>query len=409
MRILVVTPEFGWAADGRTGGAGIYVHHLCQELAHQGHDVDVIAPVEFDLKASRTPFNVYELRLSRRRILGMLKWSIEAYVRSMKLMQTKNYDVVNVHCLSSLYPCLYTSEIPMVIIMHAGWALASPRFSLQIRLFLFLRDLLSCKKSRRIIVFNKSLKQDLLRWGVPPKKIEYVPNAIDRKEFEKEQNNSRVFREKFGIPQDSIVLLCVGRLERGKGVEGLLDAVRMVQNHATRPISVAIVGDGSLRLGLMKRYSTINGVFFTGSISRDDLISAYKESDLFVMPSEGGEGMPTVLLEAMAAGLPIVSTRIPGAMEIVKRDFGTFVGPASPQELASAILDVISDVALLEKMGRSAASLSRQFDWSVIAGKIAQVFESCLESSGLGSCVRQTHSTEKKIGQLQDSLFANRI
>jgi len=375
MRILVVTPEF--STDGRSGGAGMYIYHLCKELAQQGHEVDVIANVDPGCTLRDPPFNTYKLKLSKLRVIGMLKWSIKAYVCSIKLMQTKEYDVVNVHSLSLIYPLVYSSRIPMVITRHSGWPLTNPNSSPHRKLFCLLAELVSCKKARRIIVLNEFFRQNLLRWGFSQKKVTRVPNAINPHEFLK-KNESKVLREKLGISQESLVLLYVGRLDRGKGVEDLLEAVRMVQSRATRPVSLVIVGDGSLRLSLMRSCSDLNNVFFTGLFFRDDVISAYTESDLFVMPSEGGEGMPTVLIEAMAAGLPIVSTRMAGTVEIVKEEFGRLVSPRNPHELACALLDMIADKATLREMGRRATSWSKQFDWNIVAGQVAKVYESCL-------------------------------
>jgi glycosyltransferase involved in cell wall biosynthesis len=377
MRILMVTPEY--SKDGRSGGAGIHVHHLCMKLAQQGHHVDVIAPLESDSKLL-TPFDIYDLKIGRRPVFGLLKWSIEAYICSKKLMQTEKYDVVHVHCLASLYPCFYTSEIPMVITMHSGWALSSRQYSLHTKIFSLLRDLLSCKKSKRIIVLNRFFERELLRWGVSPRKVRYIPNGIDRKEFKKEQSNSKMFRQKFGISQEALVLLFVGRLMRGKGVENLLDAARMIQNRTKKPIFTVIAGDGSLRLDLMRRSKNLRSIFFTGYLSRDEVISAYKESDLLVVPSEVGEGMPTVLLEAMAAGLPIVSTRVPGIVEIAEGEFARLVSPGNPHELANTILDTIADIASLREMGRRAASWSTQFDWNIISKRVVEVYDSCIQT-----------------------------
>jgi glycosyltransferase involved in cell wall biosynthesis len=367
------------------GGAGTYVYYLSNELVRQGHDVDVIASVKPGTKL-RAFFKLYNVKLNRIPILEMLRWSIESYVCSMKLMQAKNYDVVNVHSpLSFIYPCLYSSRTCMVVTMHTGWAPASARYTFYEKAFSFLRDLLSCRKSRKVIVLNKSFERKLVRWGIPQAKVEYVPNAIDRQKFCKKRNNAKDLLERFGVPQGAVVLLYVGRLERGKGVEDLLEAIRMVQGRTTKPIWLLIVGNGSLRLSLMKRYGELRNVVFPGFLSRlppkDDLVSAYHAANLLMTPSRVGEGMPTVLLEAMAAGLPVISTKVPGVTEVVTRDFGILVQPANPSELACAILNMTADSISLKKMGEAAASWSRQFDWRIVASRVATVFESCLESS----------------------------
>jgi glycosyltransferase involved in cell wall biosynthesis len=227
---------------------------------------------------------------------------------------------------------------------------------------------------------NKHSESQLLRWGIPREVIQYVPNGIDRSEFLRRKGDSKALRQKLGVPQEAIVVLCVGELRRGKGVENLLEAWRIVQMRAEKPVWAIVVGDGALRDQLVSMSLDLCNIVFTGSIPRDDLLSAYEESDLFVMPSEGGEGMPTVLLEAMAAGLPVVATKIPGNIEVSDSEFAKLVNPGDSQQLAFALLDMIHDLASLRQMGRKARLFSRKYDWRIIASRIAEVYESCQPS-----------------------------
>jgi glycosyltransferase involved in cell wall biosynthesis len=142
-----------------------------------------------------------------------------------------------------------------------------------------------------------------------------------------------------------------------------------------------IVGEGPLRNGLVARSLSMRNVVFTGFLSRvstGDLLVAYAESDLFVIPSEVGEGMPTALLEALAAGLPIVATRVPGITEVADLEFSKLVAPGNAQQLALALLDMIRDVASLRRMGKRASSFARRFDWSTMTASIVDAFESCI-------------------------------
>jgi glycosyltransferase involved in cell wall biosynthesis len=104
------------------------------------------------------------------------------------------------------------------------------------------------------------------------------------------------------------------------------------------------------------------------------MLCAYAESKLFVMPSEGVEGMPTVLLEAMAAGLPVIATRIPGNIETTDANFAKLVAPGDAQQLACALLDLTSDPVSLRQMGEKAFFFARRFDTSNIATQVAEVF-----------------------------------
>jgi len=382
----MVTSEF--SPSGRSGGAGIYVHHLSEELCRRGHDVDLITSVESGSE-SVAPFKVYDVKLTRVRIMGMLRWSIESYLCAMRLMQSKNYDVVNVHSpLCFFYPWLNNPKTPMVVTMHSGWDLSNPAYTPLGKVFSFSRDFVSWKRAAKIVVLNRSVEQGLVRWGIPKGKIECVTNAIKWNEFSQRRKNAGILRERLGIPRGAIVVLNVGRLGRGKGIEYLLEAFIQAQRSTAAPMWLVIAGDetGSAhpisRASYQRTYRDLKNVIFTGFLSRgppeDDLISAYQDSDLFVFPSEASEGMPTVLLEAMAAGLPIVTTRVSGAKDVVRREFGTLVNPGNPEELACALLNMIADRATLKEMGRRAASWSKQFDWSIVASRIAEVYESCL-------------------------------
>ena len=178
-------------------------------------------------------------------------------------------------------------------------------------------------------------------------------------------------------------MLSLGRLFRGKGFENLLDAWQIVQERASKPVWAIIIGDGPLRRSLMVRAHDIPNLVFAGSVSHADVLSAYAESDLLVMPSEGGEGMPTVLLEGMAAGLPVIATRVPGNVEIVDTTFGRLVPPSDVQQLALALLDLIGHPTSLRRMGKQALLLSKNYDWSIITARIAKIYESCLPLFGI--------------------------
>lgn len=372
MRILMVSSELH---EKGSDGTGVYLNYLSEELVRKGHRVDVIAYIKPGSRF-RGLFEVYNIGLSRLRIFGMLKWSIDAYVCSMKLMKARRYDVVSVHSpLAFVYPFLHNPDIPMVITMHIGWSMTNPRYSPITKVFSFLRDLISCRRSAKIIVLNRDFQQHLLHWGIPGEKICYVPNAVDLQKFLK-KNGSREFFKRFGLGPEATILLCVGRIDRGKGVEHLLAAARIIKHNTSDPIKVIIAGDGPLRPGLTEKYADLENVVFTGFLSDEDLVSAYQESDMFVMPSEGGEGMPTVLLEAMASGLPIISTNVPGAVEIVEESFGRLVEYGNPIDLAKTISELVADKPRLKEMALAARNCAKRYDWREVAPQIVKVLNS---------------------------------
>ncbi len=364
------------SAEGKSGGASIYAYNLAKELSRQGHRVDLVATVDSDWP-THTPFQVYALKFSTAWLFGSLKWSVRAAAYAVDLIDRNNYDIIHVHHpVTYFYTLMSMSRVPMIATLHTGWALTNPRETTRRKTFDFLMDLLVCKRCARVIVMNRYQQKQLSRY-FSRGKVQYIPNGIDFGQFAREKHGLKYFRE-LGIPTQATTVLYTGRLDKGKGVETLLDAWRIIQNQIDHRAWLIVVGDGSLKSQLMSKSRDLRNVVFTGSISRLELVAAYEEADLFVMPSEGGEGMPTVLLEAMAAGLPVVATTIPGITELGDTTFARLVPPGDAQKLASTMLDFTRDTVLLRQMGRKATSIARRLDWSTVASQIVELYKSCL-------------------------------
>jgi len=179
---------------------------------------------------------------------------------------------------------------------------------------------------------------------IPSSRICVISNGVDYEKFSKYQPVS--------LPDGDLVLAC-GRLTAQKGFRYLIQAAFLVHQQIPEARFV-ILGEGPergrleeeiSRLGLDKIISLPGE---TGDV-RPDLSS----SVLFVLPSLF-EGMPNVILEAMAAGKPVVATRIEGSVEaVVEGETGLLVPPAEPEPLANAIFFLLKDKALCEKMGQA--------------------------------------------------------
>jgi glycosyltransferase involved in cell wall biosynthesis len=148
-------------------------------------------------------------------------------------------------------------------------------------------------------------------------------------------------------------LLVVGRLEREKGHLILLEALAHL-DAAGPPPRLTLVGDGSERERLRQRARELGlegRVSFAGKAGQDTIRRHYAAADLFCLPSLG-EGVPVVLMEAMAMELPVVATRVGGVAELVDDGVsGRIVAPGSAVELAAAIAELAADPARCERMG----------------------------------------------------------
>ncbi len=170
-------------------------------------------------------------------------------------------------------------------------------------------------------------------------------------------------------------ILFVGRLAGVKGVPILLAALPHVL--AAHPhVQVTLVGDGPERADLERHAMDLGDrVRFVGYQSQEEVRAHLAESDIFVLPSFA-EGVPVVLMEAMASGLPVVTTQIAGIPELVEHGVsGKIVAPGDDQALAQAIIEILDDPVVARDMARAGAvKVQAEFSINTEAAKLARLF-----------------------------------
>ena len=188
--------------------------------------------------------------------------------------------------------------------------------------------------------------------GLDPARLTVIPNGIDPAPFDRAEP---VARAAIGVPDDAHLALCVGRLDPQKGLPDLLDAAERVI--ARRPDwHLALAGDGPDRdwlLGqLAERPALRDRVHWLGR--RDDVPGLLKSADVLVLPSLW-EGMPNVVLEAMAARRPVVGTAVEGTEDlVVPGRTGWLVPPRDPAALAQALDEAAEDPERCRRYGEAA-------------------------------------------------------
>jgi phosphatidylinositol alpha-mannosyltransferase len=177
----------------------------------------------------------------------------------------------------------------------------------------------------------------------------------------------------------------VGRLEKRKGFRHLLEAFpRIVE--AFPDVRLIVAGaygkEDKEPFVLYAHEHHLHSVKFVGQISSEDLPRYYKTCDVFCAPSTGFESFGIVLLEAMAAGKPIVATDIAGYRSVVEdgRD-GLLVEPENDQALAEAIIRLLRDPALRAQMGEHGRQKAASHDWPIIAGRVLALYEQLLRKA----------------------------
>ena len=228
-----------------------------------------------------------------------------------------------------------------------------------------------------ILAISEGVRHVLLQSGVSDTAIRVVPSGIDLAPHERPRDRGAI-RAREGVREDEIVVLQVAALAPHKSQHDLLRAAR-VAIHASPRLVFWIAGDGALRGELERMHEALalgDRVRFLGF--REDVMDLLAAADLFCVSSYL-EGMGTSTLDAMAAGLAVVATRVGGIPEIVEDQVtGLLVEPRDPEALARAIVDLAEDGARRERMGGEARIKVRDFSADRTAERTRRAYEEAL-------------------------------
>lgn len=208
-------------------------------------------------------------------------------------------------------------------------------------------------RARTIIVYNTNVRSFLLAHGVPCTKIVELRNGIDLSLFKRSSGETRsAILDSYGVPSDKPIILFVGRFVPKKGFDVLYEARSTEYN-------IVFAGTGYVP----DEWRRQRGVYFIGPLAHEKLAPLYRSADVFVFPAVG-EIFTLVMQEAMASGLPVVTTNDPGyRFYDVDRDLIAFV-PPDPPSLSKAIRSILSDEKRMENMRAYSLSLAEKwFNW----------------------------------------------
>ncbi len=195
------------------------------------------------------------------------------------------------------------------------------------------------------------------------KKEFIVPNGVDLKRFSP-------VGERFDLSERPVVLF-VGRLERRKGLEVLIEAVKGLE------VELIVVGDGPLSEYYRKMAPCAR---FVGEVDPDVLPTYYRSADVFVAPSLGGESFGIVLLEAMASGVPVIASDIPGYRNVVvHRKNGLLFESGNSEALRFQLFELLKEPSLKNNLINGGLKTAEMYSWKVISRKIEKIYHTCLK------------------------------
>ncbi|MCI0899694.1 MAG: glycosyltransferase family 4 protein [Chloroflexi bacterium] len=370
MKIAMVSPyDFTWP-----GGVTAHVAQLSRELGRSGHDVQVLAP-----HSPSRDFQDADLLVPLGRSVPLpsggsiarvsLSWWLYPKVRA--LLKREQFDIIHLHePMAPILPLcvLEFSNSVNVGTFHASYArqhLYRVTHPIIKRWHKRLHGSIAVSPAARRYVNNTF-----------PGDYEIIPNGIDFKHF-----SSNVAP----LPQyqdGKLNILFVGRLEKRKGLRYLLEAYSKLKWEQPN-IRLIVVGPGSPDKESYSVMSSRNlqDVEFVGRVSYDELPRYYASADIFCSPATGAESFGIVLLEAMSAGKPVVASDIEGYRGIVTDgEQGLLVPKKDSDALANALGILVRDPELRSKLGGQGNRSAEEYRWEVVAGRIEDYYNTCLQA-----------------------------
>jgi len=379
MRVLEVTHRYPPAL----GGVEIQVEAIARGLVERGHSVEVVTT---DLARDRPlhrlpPGPTHEpVPVRRHRAFRTIPaphgLGLVAPGMALDVLRLET-DVVHAHAfgMPPTWMAAFARRVrttPLVVETHFDAGRGTPGWWAYARAVAHF----TLAPADRIVAHTDLETNLLASLGVRRERIAKIPNGIDLSEFVDFPSRTS--------SSEGLTVLFVGRLyPEQKGLEPLVRALATIPSHVG--LRLRIVGEDwggqALVVRLARELDVERHIALTGPLSRAELLKEYARADVFVLPSLF-DCTPIVLLEAMAAGLPIVASRVGGIPEVVAEGENALLcSPNDPVALAKALERLARDGALRAKFARAGSVQVEQFSWTRVLPRWIRLFETVVEGS----------------------------
>jgi glycosyltransferase involved in cell wall biosynthesis len=381
MKLLLLNYEY----PPLGGGAGRAMQSIAKQLTAIGHDVDIITShtkfsFDYILDEGVKVYFVPSLRkgIHDCGLRGAFTYLIFAYLKLLKLFRHNKYDFI--HYFFSL-PTAFLSilpgkhrKLPYIVSLRGSdvpnYDIYNRKLKLLHKIYLPITKFI-WKKAKAVIAVTTSLKETALRTK-PNQLIDVIPNGIDTNIFspvECKRNDNKFH------------LITVSRLIERKGIQYILNAMSELNDES---IHLSIVGEGNYEKELRNMCNKLglkSVVTFTGFRRRDAIPVYFSQSDVFILPSLA-EAFGNVIAEAMACGLPIISTNEGGIPDLVGEENGILVEPGNVEQIKSAIMAMKTNEEMRIRMGKAnTVKIEQKYKWEKVAIAYNRIYEKSLNGS----------------------------
>jgi glycosyltransferase involved in cell wall biosynthesis len=406
VRILTVTTSFPKFQGDTTAP---FIESITRELASRGHELTVVLPARSDLKPAPIenvrflPYRYAPVRslevfgyaealradvALRGATYAVLPLAVLSGLRALrKELSERTYDVVHAHwvvpsgALAAL--ALGTNGPPLVVSLHGSDVFLSERS----RAARF-GATKAFRQAAAVTACSRDLAGRSVLLGARPAP-EIIPYGVSNAAFRPDPAGGRELRGQLSIAPNAFVVFAAGRLVRKKGFEVLLDAAADLHRRG-RPVELVIAGKGDLEGELSRRaqaHGIGNHVMLTGNVDRGALPRYFAMADAVVVPSvrdEAGnvDGLPNVLLEAMASAGAIVATNVAGIPEALRAGReGLLVEEKDSAGIAGALQELMESEELRKRLGAAARKrVEQDLSWENAGEKFESLLRSVAEA-----------------------------
>jgi phosphatidylinositol alpha-mannosyltransferase len=358
------------------GGVTSHVAHLADQFRARGHEVHIIAPSSDDAaEAVRDP-NVHRIgrvvSIPANGSVARITLSLRSYLQAKRLLQAEAYDLIHLH--EPMMPAL-----PLTVLRHSQTVNIGTfhAFRNTPLTYFYGKPILRpfFRKLHGHIAVSEAAREFVGEYF--PADYRIIPNGIDYARFQRRYPRLEC------LAQGRPTVLFVGRLEKRKGLRFLLRAwPEVLRRHPEARL--VVVGRGRPLEGY-RRFAARQGwspedVVFAGYVSDEDLPRYYQAADVFCAPNTGQESFGIVLLEAMAAAVPIVAADIPGYRDVVTHEReGLLVETKNAGALADAICRLLANPSLRASMRDAGQATARRYDWVHVGAEVLDYYSDVLE------------------------------
>jgi glycosyltransferase involved in cell wall biosynthesis len=368
------------------GGIEKVAEEQCKRLSKLGYQVSVLTSTRTQNEHCREGIHVFSfpvLSLAERVGLPYPVPLFKAYRIFTDLI--RKCDIVHAHghpYISSYMACKIAKKYkkPLILTQHNTFI----DFQSWLNVVEHLNDRIIgsavLKDADKVITVSKKTMEYVLKLGADKSKTSVMYNGVDQNFFY--PMNKEKSRNKLGLPENKMLILTVRRLVYKNGLDTLIESASLLARDFSNLLFI-VIGNGPDKKFITNRIRQLgvnDNVRLAGFVPEELLPLYYNAADYFVIPSSSGEGLPMVLLEAMACGLPVIATTVGGTPEIIKDMVnGALVPPRNQEALAQAISKLLS----LKKESQAIRIENRKtveanFNWDKNLCQLIEIYEEFL-------------------------------